>query len=178
MRGAGPDLFGAALEAFAEGVLSTGEKVGAGIIALGVASSAPVRGVLGATGRQMAITVGKTIQDPIHSWQRAGTIIKTYNRIGKTAAISKGAYDHFYRPKKYKSPASSSSSYQQNGGAGGTQETPPILPNRTINRMIKTLRNSADRSRWKREGGACPPGYVLKKVKGRWMCVRSSTHKK
>jgi len=87
-----------------------------------------------------------------------------------------------YRPSvstdTYKSLASSSSSYQQNGGASGTQETPPILPNRTINRMIKNLRNTADRSRWKREGGACPPGYVLKKVKGRWMCVRSSTHKK
>ncbi len=79
-----------------------------------------------------------------------------------------------HRQNLYKSPASSSSSYQQNGGAGGTT-VPPILPSRIVNRMMKM--DAQTRSLFRREGGACPSGYELKKVKGKWMCVRKSSKK-
>lgn len=173
MRGPGPNLFGAAFEAFAEGVESVGKKVGAGVVALGVATSAPVRGLLGATVRQTAITVGKTIQDPIRSWQRAGNIIRTYNRIGKAAAISKGVYDHFYHPKKYRSSSSSTSSYQQYGGGG---DTPSLAEYALAYGYLghQAYKMATEKSYPKHPASKCRPGFVEKRVKGKLMCVRST----
>jgi hypothetical protein len=144
-------------------------------VAVAVPATAPGRAILGFAGRRALLAVEGIVMDPVGTMQRTDRILKTYKRMGQAVALYQSLSNI---GDSYKSLASSSSSYQQNGGAGDTRETPPILPNRTINRMIKTLRNSADRSRWKREGGACPPGYVLKKVKGRWMCVRIKHRRK
>lgn len=85
--------------------------------------------------------------------------------------------DHSNRDRTIISQSSerSSPSYQQSGSSGGKpngfQETvKPVTDQRTLNRMIKKLTNSADRSFYKRR--QCPPGYSLKKVKRRWMCVK------
>jgi len=72
--------------------------------------------------------------------------------------------------QRYESSGSSSRAYQQNGSPGGTSSKkgprdskPDTFPARKFSRMGKHH---------------CPDGYDLKKVKGRWMCVRSSTRKR
>ena len=81
-----------------------------------------------------------------------------------------------FRDQLFQSPGNSSQVLPAGSARPGGTTVPPILPTRTINRMMK-MSNSADRSRWRREGGACPSGYELKKVKGKWMCVRKSSKK-
>ncbi len=79
-----------------------------------------------------------------------------------------------YEPLSQSSEGSSPS-YQQNGSSGGKPKVSqgtvkPVTDQRTLNRMIKKLTNGTDRSLYKRR--QCPPGYSLKKVKRRWMCVK------
>lgn len=171
MNGSGPDLWGSVFESFSEGVESVGKKAGAGLLAIAVASSPATRALVRATGRQAAITVGKTIQDPVRSWQRAGTIIKTYNRIGKAAAVGKGAYDHFYRPKKYASSSSSTSSYQQYGGGGDTP-TPAEVALGLGYLGHQVYKFATEKSYPKHPASPCRPGFVEKRVRGKLMCVR------
>ncbi len=80
-----------------------------------------------------------------------------------------------YRPAVstviYKSSGSSSRAYQQNGSPGG------IRPSKKKGPVSYDIPQEGYR---KRSGtrGPCESGYVLQKVKGRWMCVRSSTRKR
>jgi len=76
------------------------------------------------------------------------------------------AYDYFSE-----SSASSSSSYQQNGGAGGNQDFYAAPGIYTV-RGKRVDYNAIAGSR-----GPCAPGYVLNKVKGKWICVRKTSKK-
>lgn len=134
----------------------------------------------------------------VHDWPLTNPLhdLVIWNTGGKGNAhlarhhldkIFSGDYDHYlgsvsskpitvtgYRPhskpKNYKSSSSSTSSYQQYGGGGGTTAVAGGPDSYDIPQEGYRKRSGIR--------GPCESGYVLKKVKGRWMCVRSSTHKK
>jgi len=71
------------------------------------------------------------------------------------------------------SSGSSSRAYQQNGSPGGTSKRSMLEP--------EWVKQRTGSKRWpgpQTEVPRCPPGYDLKKVKGRLMCVRRRTRKK
>ena len=76
--------------------------------------------------------------------------------------------------KKYKSSGSSSRAYQQNGSPGGTRPSKKKGPRDSKPDMFPVGKS------WNVEHARhmCPDGYDLKKIKGKWMCVRSSTRKR
>jgi hypothetical protein len=98
--------------------------------------------------------------DPIGTMQRTDRLLKTYKRMGQAV----GLYHSAIRFMNYKSLASSSSSYQQNGGASGTPAGAGGPDSYDIPQEGYRKRSGIR--------GPCQSGYVLQKVKGRWMCVR------
>jgi len=73
------------------------------------------------------------------------------------------------------SSGSSSRAYQQNGSPGGTR------PSKKSGSGVGAYRpwHGDGTNGWKSgHRGPCRSGFKLQKVKGNWMCVRSSTRKK
>jgi hypothetical protein len=147
-------------------VVSQTKKMAGISVAVAVPATAPGRAILGFAGRRALLAVEGIVMDPIGTMQRTDRLLKTYKRIGQAVALYQSLSNIGDR---YKSLASSSSSYQQNGGAGDTSKrSGSSYPAPGYNEL---------RARKSQGLSACEPGYVLKKVKGRWMCVRKHNRK-
>ncbi len=129
----------------------------------------PASGLGQAVGRwggvQFAKAVQRIVMDPVGTMRGVSGALNTYKRLAGIAA----AYNYFNKPKNYKSSGSSSRAYQQNGSPGGTSS-----------KKGPASYDIPQEGYRKRSGtrGPCESGYVLKKVKGRWMCVRRRTRKR
>ncbi len=120
-----------------------------------------------------AVRVSSNLMDDALAWV---WVFSPFARPGAATAVGYAAADYIHDTYFSQSPGNSSQVLPAGSASPGGTTVSPILPTRTINRMMK-MSNSADRSRWRREGGACPSGYELKKVKGKWMCVRKTSKK-
>ena len=149
-------------------VVSQARKMAGISVAVAVPASRPGQAILGFAGRRALLAVEGIVMDPIGTMQRTDRILKTYKRMGQAVALYQSLSKF---GDSYKSLASSSSSYQQNGGAGGTRMQQPSMSQAALKRVI---RQSDVRLA---EQHVCPPGYDLKKVKGRWMCVSGHSRK-
>ena len=135
-------------------------------VAVAVPATAPGRAILGFAGRRALLAVEGIVMDPIGTMQRTDRMLKTYKRIGQAVAL----YQSLSKiGDSYKSLASNSSSYQQNGGASGTTAVAGGPDSYDIFQEGYRKRSGTR--------GPCQSGYVLKKVKGRWMCVRKHNRK-
>ena len=143
--------------------------------ALLVPASATGRAVTVWGARQAVVRTGTAIQailsDPVSNMRRTNQLLDTY----KTGTQFAGSYNYFNKMRNYKSSGSSSRAYQQNGSPGGTR------PSKKSGSGVGAYRpwHGDGTNGWKSgHRGPCRSGFKLQKVKGNWMCVRSSTRKK
>ncbi len=130
-----------------------------------VPASATGRAVTVWGARQAAVRFGTAIQaiisDPVAQHMRLQRLLKTY----KSGADAVHAYKYFNKMRNYKSSGSSSRAYQQNGSPGGTRPSKKKGPDSYDIPQEGYRKVSGSR-------GPCEFGYKLRKVRGRWMCVR------
>ena len=154
-----------------ETVISQSKRMAGISLAVAFPATRPGQLVLGHVGRRALLAVEGIVMDPIGTMQRTDRLLKTYKRMGQVV----GLYHSAIRFRDYKSLASSSSSYQQNGGASGTRGPDMVSPAMSQAGIERKIKHNVV-SPWMLS--QCPTGYELKKVKGRWMCVRIKHRRK
>lgn len=114
------------------------------------------------SGGLSGMATGEAVMSAGYLYGRPVVVATPAHVRGAVVAHTAGyAYDYFSE-----SSGRSSQSYQQNGSPGGTHPIPgpDIIP-------VIWVKYS-DHHGWNRASPKCPPGYRMKKVNGKQMCVR------